>query len=201
MPNLLFNKILYFWKMINAYKLFMIMLGSRPKGRLTEQHDIFFGIGTSLGDLVPEMKKFWPEAKGKIHIDAWREISKVDDFSIEVVEKNASVKDENNLFFINLGGYKENEFEEYHYKLLTIAKTLSEASKKSKKTAFFKHCGFKDAVSHIDDKFGIDVDEIYNVKEILSERFTDKFEILIQPRAETLEDTLHIGYLKISKLK
>jgi hypothetical protein len=28
------------------------------KGRLTEQHDIFFGIGTSVKDLVSEMKAF-----------------------------------------------------------------------------------------------------------------------------------------------
>jgi hypothetical protein len=28
-------------------KLYMVMLGCTPEGRLTEQHDIFFGIGTS----------------------------------------------------------------------------------------------------------------------------------------------------------
>jgi hypothetical protein len=28
------------------------------------------------------------------------------------------------LFFINLGGYKENEFEEYHYKMLAVANKL-----------------------------------------------------------------------------
>jgi hypothetical protein len=59
------------------------------------------------------MKAFWPEAKGKIHIDAWREVTIVDNFSIEIVAKKTV---SNNLFFINLGGYKENEFEEYHYK-------------------------------------------------------------------------------------
>jgi hypothetical protein len=59
------------------------------------------------------MKAFWPEAKGKIHIDAWREVTIVDNFSIEIVAKK---RFQIICFFINLGGYKENEFEEYHYK-------------------------------------------------------------------------------------
>jgi hypothetical protein len=42
----------------------------------------------------------------------------VDNFSIEIIAKEA-VENTNldHLFFINLGGYKENEFEEYHYKI------------------------------------------------------------------------------------
>ena len=68
-------------------KLFMIMLGCRPKGRFTEQHDIFFGIANSLKDLIPEMKAFWLEAKGKIHVDVWREVTSVDNYSIEIVPK------------------------------------------------------------------------------------------------------------------
>ena len=56
----------------------MIMLGCTPKGRLTEQHDIFFGIGNSLTELIPYIKEFWPEAKGKIHIDAWQKITFID---------------------------------------------------------------------------------------------------------------------------
>ena len=73
--------------MKNENKLYMIMLGCRPEGRYTEQHDIFFGIATSLKGLIPNMKKFWPEAKGRIHIDAWREVSSVDNHLIEIVSK------------------------------------------------------------------------------------------------------------------
>ena len=87
------------------------MIGCRPKGRFTEQHDIFFGIGNSLSELVPQMKAFWPEAKGKIHIDAWREVTNVDNHTIEIVSKVDAVANASQLFFINLGGYKENEFE------------------------------------------------------------------------------------------
>ena len=98
--------------MATKLKLFMVMLGCKPEGRFTEQHDIFFGIGTSLKELIPEMKAFWPEAKGQIHIDAWREVTKVDGFQIDVEARTSPVKNDSQLFFINLGGYKENEFEE-----------------------------------------------------------------------------------------
>jgi hypothetical protein len=65
-----------------------------------------------------------------------------------------------------LGGYKENEFEEYHYKILTVAQSMGLASKRRR--VLSKHCGFKGAgVSHIDDKYGIDVDDLYKVTDIL----------------------------------
>ncbi len=177
------------------------MLGCRPKGRYTEQHDIFFGIGKSLKELIPEMKAFWPEAKGQIHIDAWREVTAVDQFKIEVVAKGTVTKSKSQLFFINLGGYKENEFEEYHYKVLAVGESLSEATKKAKATTFYKHYGFKGATSHIDDKFGIDIDDLYNVKEILSLNLIEQFELQITAKENLIEDELHIGYLKIDKIK
>ena len=183
-------------------KLFMILLGATPKGRNIEQHDIFFGIAKSLKELIPQIKAFWPEAKGQIHIDAWREVTMVDNFSIEIIAKKVLAEPLlDNLFFINLGGYKENEFEEYHYKMLTIAENLSNASKNAKATTFYKHCGFKGATSHIDDKYGIDVDDIYNVADILSEHYKENYSLKIT-KVKTFfeEDALHIGYLKLDKI-
>ena len=183
-------------------KLYMIMIGCRPKGRLTEQHDIFFGIGNSLSDLIPQMKSFWPEAKGKIHIDAWREVNAVNNHTIEVVPKKSEIKSASQLFFINLGGYKEQEFEEYHYKILVASDTLAQAIKTAKTTSFYKHFGFKGATSHIDDKYGIDVDDVYKVKDILPTLLKEKYELKItKSEFPILEDTLHIGYLKLDSLK
>jgi hypothetical protein len=179
----------------------MVMLGCRPPGRLTEQHDIFFGIGNSLKELIPQMKHFWPEAKGKFHIDAWREVTQVDGYQIEIVSKGHPSDGSQNLFFINLGGYKENEFEEYHYKVLAVGETLAEASKKAKNNAFFKHFSFKGATSHIDNKYGIDIDEAFNVKEILADVYTESYQINIVPSTKNEEDALHIGYLKLDKIE
>ncbi len=63
------------------------MLGCKPKGGFTEQYDIFFGIGYSLRDLIPNMKCFWPEAKGRIDVDVWREVTIFDNLSIEIIAK------------------------------------------------------------------------------------------------------------------
>lgn len=179
----------------------MILLGCKPEGRNTEQHDLFFGIGTSLSDVKADIIEFWKEAKGKIHIDGWREVNWVDGYKIEVTGKeNLSASANEKLFFINLGGYKENEFEEYHYKMLTVALDKGLAIQKSKQTAFYKHTGFKGAVSHVDDKYGIDVDDIYEIEDILPAHLKEKYCIRISKPDDNEEDQLHLGYLKIDKL-
>lgn len=182
-------------------KLYMIIIGCKPDGRLTEQHDIFFGAANSMKELIPQMKAFWPEAKGKIHIDAWREVSAVDGYNISVVPKENSMPSSHKLFFINLGGYKENEFEEYHYKVLAVGENLAEASKKSKQTAFYKHFSFsKAAISHIDDKYELDIDDAYPVVDILSDHFHQQYALSITKQQSSFEDELHIGYLRIEKI-
>jgi len=185
--------------MTKDLKLFMVMLGCKPPGRHTEQHDIFFGIGKTLEELRPQMLQFWPEAEGQIHIDAWREVRYVDGYAIKIVERGQKL-DQNQLFFINLGGYKEQEFEEYHYKILTITPSKAEAIKTSKESVFYKHCGFDGAPSHIDDKYGVDVDDIYTIEEILSEATKRKYQLSYTAAVTQKEDQLHIGYLKIDNL-
>lgn len=178
----------------------MVLLGCTPLGRTTEQHDIFFGIAESLTDLTPQMNVFWPEAKGKLHIDVWREVTIVNGFAIEVVSRDETAVSEFQLFFLNLGGYKMGEFEEYHYKILGVATSMSGAISNAKKTSFYKHCGFKGATSHIDEKYGIDVDDFHKVTDLLDIATKSKYQIKITPlQSDQPEDQLHIGYQKIRK--
>lgn len=177
------------------------MLGCTPKGRFTEQHDIFFGIADSMKELIPAMNAFWPEAEGNIHIDVWRQVTVVDNHKIEIVPKGTSNKHGQNLFFINLGGYKKNEFDEFHYKTLAVAESMGQAVKQSKETAFYKHCGYRGATSHIDEKFGIDVDDLLKVDDMLPVEFKRKYDIRITKSEAILpEDIFHIGYLKMDKI-
>jgi hypothetical protein len=186
---------------MNELKLFMVMLGCKPAGRHTEQHDIFFGIGKSLEALLSQMISSWKEAEGNIHIDAWREVTQVDNYAIIITEKKSETSAiKQKLFFINLGGYKQNEFEEYHYKVLTVAADKGEAVRNSKQTAFYKHCGFQGAVSHVDDKYGIDVDDLYEIEDILPVGVKEKYCINLLPSKDSAADELHIGYIKIDKL-
>ena len=91
-------------------------------------------------------------------------------------------------------------FEEYHYKILAVAKNLSHAIQQAKKTSFYKHCGFDGAVSHIDDKFGLDVDDLHVVSDILKLDSTQKYFINIIASDKVYQDKLHIGYFPISKI-
>ncbi|MBV4356185.1 DUF1543 domain-containing protein [Pinibacter aurantiacus] len=189
---------------MSSFKLYMLLLGCKPDGRHTEQHDMLFTISDSLKNTIPAIKNFWPEAKDKIHVDAWREVKNVDGFSIEVVEKDegntAPQSSPNKLFFINLGGYKQNEFDEFHYKMLTVAADKGVAIQQAKQTAFYKHCGFEGANSHIDDKYGVDVDDLYEITDILPANLKDKFSLVITETDSTENDAIKLGYFKLSAL-
>ena len=196
-------------------KLYMLLLGSKAPQRNVEQHDYFFGVARSLKELVPEIKAFWPEAGTSIHIDGWREVNFVEGYQIKAAlkeEPTALGEGENvliadtaglapkSLFFINLGGYQENILEEQHYIVLTVQDDRAQATQHAKKTVFFKKNSIKGANSHIDEKYGIDVDDIYRIEEILSASQKERFQINISPVEESTADQVHLGYFKLDKL-
>src|SRR4026209_1164391 len=179
-------------------KLFMLLIGASPPERNIEQHDVFFGIGETIKDLIPDIISFWP-GNNKLHFDAWREVTNANGYKVEIITNHQSRNDNSfKLFFINLGGYKKNEFEEFHYKMIIAAKDKSEAVTISKQTAFFRHTGFKGATAHIDDKFGIDVDDIYEIMDILPAAAKEKYSLLITPTDSLAEDEINLGYFKLS---
>ena len=194
--------------------LFMVQLGGRPKGRLIEQHDMFFGVADELIELIPAINEHWPEVKNKWHVDSYRAVTRVGGYRIDWVSQDESDSANENqaddatnlkLFFINLGGYLPDDFEEYHHKLLIVAPSQAEAIKRAKQSDFYKKYSFKDkdtpfnAASHIDDKHQVDIDEIYNVNELLPAGS-------LQITADTtdvppIEDKSYIGYLSIKNLR
>ena len=186
---------------MNDLKLYMLLIGCTPPGRHTEQHDVFFCIGTSLKELIPDIINFWPEGEGRIHIDGWREVNSVDGYEIKVIyraEGNASK--ERQLFFINLGGYKEGVFDEPHFKFITVQPDKAAAIKYAKGTWFYEHVHFPGATSHIDDKFGVDVDDIYEIDEILPAAQRELYQLSIIKNDAIAADELHLGYFKLSSL-
>ena len=190
--------------------LFMVQLGGRPKGRLIEQHDIFFGVANEVSELIDDINQHWPEVRNKWHIDSYRAISKVDNYAIKLVESSSQVEcgSDLKLFFINLGGYQRGSFEEFHYKLLIVAATQADAIKQAKQSQFYKQFTYEDkdspfnAASHIDDKFEVDIDDIYNVNDLIS-----NVRLLIEPMANdshelvNADDKEYVGYLSIKNLR
>lgn len=181
-------------------KLFYIILGATPKGRNIEQHDVFFGIAENLKDLVPDMKEFWKEAEGKIHLDCYQEVKFADGYEVKIMEKSERNSDEQ-LYFINLGGYKKGFFEEFHEQHLMVGTSMGDIVKKAKATKFYETMGFEGAVSHIDDKHGVDIDDIFNVTDILPQKMKEKYSILLKKSdAEHQENPMGLGYLNINKI-
>ncbi len=181
-------------------KLFMLLVGCTPAGRNIEQHDVFFGIGETIKDLVPAVINFWPEAKGNLHFDAWREVTCVCGQRVSIIPAEEDEPDSpRKLFFINLGGYKAGEFEEFHYKMIIAATNKGDAINESRKTAFFRHTGMKGATAHVDDKYGIDVDDLFEIKDILDEETKRKFRVVVTPPGEDFpEDEIQLGYFKLT---
>lgn len=186
----------------SALKLYMVLLGSKAPKRNVEQHDYFFGIASSLKELVPQMKAFWPEAGSSLHLDGWREVNKVDGYRIEVLEKGLDFQsNEQKLFFINLGGYQSGKLEEQHYTVLCVKPDKAKAIQDSKKTIFFKKSSIKGANAHIDEKYGVDVDDIYRMEDVLNPEFKNKYQIRISfAEDEMPEDPIILGYFKPDKL-
>jgi hypothetical protein len=181
----------------------MLLMGSKAPGRHVEQHDYFFGIASSLKELVPDIRKFWRGAAATIHIDGWREVNAVDGYQVKVVDKAMTTPSTEQLFFINLGGYTAGKLEEQHYVVLTVQADRALAIRKAKSAAFFSTntiAKVKDANAHIDDKYGIDVDDIYQIDDMLNPAQKAKYHIQLTPVNGQLEDEIHLGYFRLDKL-
>ena len=184
-------------------KLYLLLLGAEVPGRVVEQHDYLFGIAENLADLVGDVRAFWPEAGASLHLDGWREVTKVDEFALRVVshadQKTASHR---KLFFLNLGGYTSGKLEEQHYTMLTIQENRLKAVQHAKNNLFFKTNSLKGiATAHIDEKYGVDIDSVHHIEDLLSPDLKAKFRILFEDGAHLPEDKIHLGYFKLDKIK
>jgi hypothetical protein len=87
------------------------------------------------------------------------------------------------------------------YKILVASEDKAEAIKRAKSTAFYKHTQFDGAKSHIDDKYGVDVDDLYQIEEVLNEALKKQFCIELTSTQGSVEDQLHLGYFKLSSFR
>jgi len=182
--------------MTDVRYLYMMLIGCKPEGRFTEQHDIYFGVGKNLQQAAEGINNTWPEAAGDIHIDAWRKVNMVDGYEISIGPKQDTVDKELQLFFVNLGGYQPNEMEERHFKVLVVAENIQAAKKKVKQASFFK----THIHPHIDDHFAIDVDDIFSISELMEEKH--QLHLQIDPVTKNAtEDSIQNGYFQLHLLK
>jgi hypothetical protein len=158
-----------------------------------------------LSNTISKMREFWPGTGSSLHIDGWRKITRVEDYAVTIVPKSdTSPQNTKRLFFVNLGGYISGKLEEQHYTLLTVQDDRKWAVKAATVTDFFKSntiAAIKSAAAHIDEKYGIDVDEVYRIDDLLSDGDKALYHIELTPTSEGKPDTIHLGYLKLDKFQ
>ena len=148
-------------------------------------------------DLLTSLSK-----RDKVHIDAWTKVDYADGYKVNIKPKSGAVaKSGQKLYFINLGGYKENEFEEYHKKLFVVATAVSEAIQKILNDDFMKayspeNLGLAGS-AHLDDQYKIDfeADDIVCVSEAIGDDYVLTLEkVESNPDNEMVVGYTHINY-------
>ena len=180
-------------------KLYYFIVGCKPPGRLTEQHDVFFCIANDLKECLPLLNEFWPGAN--LHIDSYSIINTVIGYDIQIVPRSSSANNQK-LFFINLGAYVPGQMEEFHYKALCVADSRKKAVSFIKKNADFSHLSKEVFQLHTDDSYGFDVDDIFEIEDALPKEQQEKYSIqLIKNDTELTNFDMHIGYLPLKDVK
>ena len=139
--------------------------------------------------------------RDKVHIDAWMQVEYVDGYKVSISRKaDNNGESKMKLYFINLGGYKENEFEEYHKKLFVVASTVSEALEKVMSLDFMKDyspasLGIAGS-AHLDDQYKIDfeADDIVCVSEAIDRDYA----ILLEKTDVVAGNKMTVGYTQIN---
>ncbi len=93
------------------------------------------------------------------------------------------------LFFLNLGGYKPDEMEEQISRFATRARTRVWLRRTSvhqyghpEQKAFYKHHSIRRSLLHMwMSKYGVDVDDVHAVKDILPAHLKEKYTLEISP--------------------
>lgn len=187
----------------------MIMLGCKPEGRNTEQHDIMFAVAETIDGCKQQILDFWPQVQNgpddklpeqKIHIDCYMQIDQVAGYAVSVDIATEIPKNSLGLYFVNLGGYTLGKFAEFHKPLLIVANTLKEATVFAMQDSFVtEHGGISGAKPHRDDEFKIstepDADDYFQIN-------IPGYSINLIPNPGVLDsEPIITGYYKLSRLK
>ncbi|WP_320664309.1 DUF1543 domain-containing protein [Prochlorococcus sp. MIT 1223] len=116
--------------------LFLVILGGNIRACNIELHDVRWVIGEKIEDTFKQLRNEWFGEKKGLHIDSYIKIRFVDGYKVSITRKSSlssKINKQNNmLWFVNLGGYNKNELAEQHSFRLVVAKTSKEAITKAK---------------------------------------------------------------------
>jgi len=180
--------------------LFFVVLGGRSLKGNIEIHDVRWVLGKSLEDTFPDLREQWIGRINGLHIDSYKRIEYVDGYKVEISKSNNNNsfnkrRDDESLWFINLGGYDPKKMYEEHEFTLVVAKKALEAKRKAKNN-WISNLNKK----HNDDfsciKNFAQIDDIHSIKKIKN------WEIKLISDPEKRSDKLTpdwYGYMRIDK--
>ena len=129
-------------KIIDKIHLFLVVLGGRAESANVELHDVRWVVGSKIEDTYDELRKSWFGTFEGLHIDSYKKIKYVDGYKINLKYiKNKKFKNNkfvngkntnNNLWFVNLGGYDPSSMQEIHEFGLLVASSKLEAKNLAK---------------------------------------------------------------------
>ena len=164
-------------------KLFVIYIGGSHEKSFIELHDMRFVVAKTIEDTYSELKKHWWGTPDSLHIDAWGCLNYADGYKISI--KNTKPEEnENKLFFVNLGGYDNNEFTELHKNIFVVEKNASKAKVKALKTILDWQSYHRD--------YQFEIDEVISVDSILNNHY-----IHLTPSTQILPFEFTCKYMKV----
>ena len=129
-------------------KLFSVFLGGRAYKCNTELHDVVFTLGEKIEDAYTDLLDKWFGLPDRLHIDSWVDLNIVEGYKISLTKKkNKSVK---KLYFVNLGAYEKNRFEELHESKFMVDESKIKVKKRAKELLLVG----KEQV-HLDDLYDV----------------------------------------------
>lgn len=133
-------------------KLFAFYIGGSTATSLIEVHDVRFAAAEKMEDAYDGIRDSWWGTPESLHLDCWGELTSADGHNISL-QKTPQAYD-GKLWFVNLGGYADGDFNELHKNIFVVAPTSSKAKVRALKTIL--------------DWKGHHKDELYEVEGIAS---------------------------------
>ena len=154
-------------------KLFSVFLGGRAYKCNTELHDVVFTLGEKIEDTYSDLLQKWFGLPDRLHIDSWVDLNIVEGYKISLSKEKK--KSKKKLYFVNLGAYEKNRFEELHESKFMVDINKINVKKRAKELLLIG----KEQV-HLDDLY--DVDDCIEIKKVSGyfinlERTSEKYNL------------------------
>tara|TARA_A100001035_G_scaffold193058_1_gene154363 strand:- start:8 stop:586 length:579 start_codon:yes stop_codon:yes gene_type:complete len=129
-------------KVLEKKFLFLVVLGGRANKANIELHDVRWVIGSKIEETYESLRRDWFGSLEGLHIDSYKKIKYIDGYKINLknFEENKitnkklvnKIKNPQNLWFVNIGGYSPFSMQEKHEFGLVVASSELEAKNTAK---------------------------------------------------------------------